>query len=76
MSGSKVSISTLGEGIGALEVERSSLYAKAVQLSKDQQEILRLAMENVADLSKQHEVIIQKVAALDDSIQALIIGGK
>lgn len=60
-----VSLSDKGRALCAIEAERASLYADARRLSEDQAQVMQIALVAVADLGRQHETILAKMAALD-----------
>lgn len=62
-----VSLSDKGRALCAIEAERSTLYAEACRVSDAQQQIMAGACATVAELGKQHELIVKKIAALDDA---------
>ena len=62
-----VSLSDKGRALCAIEAERASLYADARRLSEDQAKVLAIAQAAVADLGRQHETILFKMAALDEA---------
>lgn len=67
-----VSLSDRGKALCAIEAERQGLYEKARQIAKDQQVIMEAAVTNVTELGKQHEIILAKLAALDDTANKIV----
>ena len=58
--------------VTALQAERETLQDKANRLSQEQREVLDRAFEVVKALGKEQEVILLKMAAVEQSIVSLM----
>ena len=67
-----ITLSDRGKALCAIEAERQELYAKAKRIATEQQQIIQTAAENVAQLGKEHQLILDKLVALDDAANKIV----
>jgi len=63
-----ITISEQAKAIVALETERQDLYAKARNITIDQEQATRDYKELMARMSNHHRNILTKLSALDDAL--------
>lgn len=67
-----VTLSDRGKALCAIEAERQELYAQARRITQEQQQIMEAATTNIQELGRRHELILSKLAALDDTADKLV----
>ena len=68
----RVEISDLAKDILALETDRGFIQAEIIKAQEGQRDILRKALDDCADLSRQSEWLSKRLASVDEAIQKLL----